>query len=57
MYNFITLNPSGNITAVVLNQNIEQKDYKAISNDILNENKDIEQVGFFKKMAIYFVLK
>ncbi len=43
------LNPSGNITALVTNTDISIENYASIAKEILQENKDIEQVGFLTK--------
>ena len=44
---YTILNPSGNITAIVLPyQKIDASEYKDITKEILRKNKQVEQVGF-----------
>lgn len=57
MIKFVKLNPSGNITALVLNTNIKQELYKKIASDILKKYKDVEQVGFLKVYDKLFCLE
>ncbi len=49
-YDVLIANPAGNITAFVLNQNVEKNDYINVANKLMNIKEfDIEQVGFIKK--------
>ncbi len=43
---YTLLNASGNITALVLTQDICKSDYTHIAKEILQKNKQVEQVGF-----------
>ena len=47
---FELLNPSGNITALVP-KDIPREKYQEIANEIMNNNPQIEQVGFLKKYS------
>ena len=47
---FELLNPSGNITALVVDDYGREK-YQEISNEIMNKNPQVEQVGFLKKYS------
>ena len=44
------LNPSGNITALVVKDYPREK-YQEISSKIMQENPQVEQVGFLKKYS------
>ncbi len=46
MENYKILNPGGNKTAIVTDQNYTKEQKKAINDRILKENLDVEQVGF-----------
>lgn len=48
---YTVLNPSGNITALVLTQDIGKSDYTHIAKEILQKNKQVEQVGFLTKFV------
>jgi len=49
-YNVIIANPAGNITAFVLDNNIEKKDYIYVANKLMEiAELEIEQVGFVKE--------
>ena len=48
-FEYKILNPGGNKTALVLGNNYSKEERKTINDYILNENKDIEQVGFISK--------
>ena len=45
-FKYKILNPGGNRTALVINNNYSDYEKKIINNIILKENKDVEQVGF-----------
>lgn len=48
-YNVLIANPAGNITAFVLNQSVERKDYIDVANKLMDIKEfEIEQVGFVK---------
>ena len=49
MINYKILNPSGNITALVIDD-YKVEDYQKIANLIMEKNSKIEQVGFLKKI-------
>ena len=46
MIDYYILNPTGNITALVTNNNILPDSYAEISNAIMKRHNDVEQVGF-----------
>ena len=50
MKEYEVLNPSGNITALVV-KDVPREKYKEISNEIMDNNPLIEQVGFLKKYS------
>lgn len=50
MEEYEILNPSGNITALVTKY-VPREKYKEISNEIMKNNPNIEQVGFLKKYS------
>ena len=50
MEEYEILNPSGNITALVT-KDVPREKYKEISNEIMKNNPNIEQVGFLKKYS------
>ena len=50
MKEYEILNPSGNITALVT-EDVPREKYKEISNEIMKNNPNIEQVGFLKKYS------
>lgn len=50
MKEYEILNPSGNITALVT-KDVPREKYKEISNEIMKNNPNIEQVGFLKKYS------
>lgn len=43
---YYILNPTGNITALVINNGIDEKRFPLISNAIMTRHKNVEQVGF-----------
>lgn len=45
-FKYYIYNPSGNITALVEGNNIDEKTMKIINDEIMKNNKSIEQVGF-----------
>ena len=49
-FDFELLNPSGNITALVV-KNYPREKYQEISNGIMKNNPKVEQVGFLKKYS------
>lgn len=49
MENYKILNPGGNKTAIVRDQNYTKEQKKAINNRILIQNPDVEQVGFISQ--------
>lgn len=50
MIEYELLNPSGNVTALVT-KDVPREKYKEISNEIMNNNPNVEQVGFLKKYS------
>ena len=48
-FKYKILNPGGNKTALVINNNYSDDEKKIINNIILKENKDVEQVGFISE--------
>jgi diaminopimelate epimerase len=50
MTEYELLNPSGNVTALVT-KDVPREKYKEISNEIMNSNPNVEQVGFLKKYS------
>ena len=50
MTEYELLNPSGNVTALVT-KDVSREKYKEISNEIMNNNPNVEQVGFLKKYS------
>lgn len=49
-YDIILANPAGNITAIVLNEDVKKENYIEISNKLMElKQYNIEQVGFVKK--------
>ena len=50
MTEYELLNPSGNVTALVT-KDMPREKYKEISNEIMNNNPHVEQVGFLKKYS------
>ncbi|MCQ2455513.1 MAG: hypothetical protein MJ090_05190 [Clostridia bacterium] len=55
---YYILNPTGNITALVIDNGIDKKYYTQISDIIMKENNRIEQVGFidFRKKTPYLCM-
>lgn len=52
-YNILIANPAGNITAFVLNENVEKSDYIFVANKLMDINEfEIEQVGFVKNPKV-----
>lgn len=49
MENYKILNPGGNKTAIVMDENYTKEQKKEINDRILKENSDVEQVGFISK--------
>lgn len=47
--NYKILNPGGNKTAIVIGNEYSNEDKKKINDKILEENSDVEQVGFISK--------
>jgi len=45
-YKYKILNPGGNRTALVLGNEYSTEEKKIINNEILKNNKEVEQVGF-----------
>ena len=45
-YKYKILNPGGNKTALVFGNEYNAEEKKIINNEILKNNKDVEQVGF-----------
>ena len=50
MSEYVFLNPSGNITALVT-KDVQREKYQEISNKIMKDDPNIEQVGFLKKYS------
>lgn len=50
MREYEILNPSGNITALVT-EDVPREKYKEISDEIMKNDPNIEQVGFLKKYS------
>ena len=48
MFEYYILNPTGNITAIVIDKGISASDYPEISNAIMKKHNTVEQVGFLK---------
>ncbi|MDF2676787.1 MAG: hypothetical protein K0Q97_1097 [Bacillota bacterium] len=49
-YDVLLANPAGNITAIVLNENVKKENYIEIANKLMElKQYNIEQVGFVKK--------
>ena len=48
-YKYKILNPGGNKTALVIGDEYSIEEKKTINNEILNDNKDVEQVAFISK--------
>ena len=51
MREYEILNPSGNITALVT-EDVPREKYKEISDEIMKNDPNIEQVGFLKNIQI-----
>lgn len=43
---YYILNPTGNITALVIDKGIDEKNYNSICNEIMSRHSEVEQVGF-----------
>lgn len=53
VYDVLLANPAGNITAMVLDENVKNEDYIEISNKLMDlKQYNIEQVGFVKQPQI-----
>ena len=48
MFEYYILNPTGNITALVIDRGISVGDYKKISDKLMQKHNNVEQVGFLK---------
>lgn len=51
-YNVLIADPAGNITAIVLDQDVERNNYVSIANKLMALELGIEQVGFMKEPVI-----
>ena len=56
MIDYYILNPTGNITALVIDSGISVDDYKKISDKLMQKHNIVEQVGFLKIDGNYPIL-